>query len=112
MVVKYLCDRVAVMYLGVLVETAGAKELFENSLHPYTRALIAAAPRLDANRNEKRELLEGDPLASINRSPGCPFAPRCRYCQDRCRREKPEMAQRGPDHWVACFIEEPRATLT
>jgi oligopeptide/dipeptide ABC transporter ATP-binding protein len=106
-VVKYLCDRVAVMYLGVLVEVAGAQELFENSLHPYTQALIAAAPRLDADRNEKREILEGDPAGTINALPGCPFAPRCRYCQDLCRRERPELVERGTEHWVACHVASP-----
>jgi oligopeptide/dipeptide ABC transporter ATP-binding protein len=101
-VVKYLCDRVAVMYLGVLVELARARELFENSLHPYTQALIAAVPRLNADRNEKREILEGDPTGAINALSGCPFAPRCRYCQESCRQERPELVQRGAEHWVAC----------
>jgi oligopeptide/dipeptide ABC transporter ATP-binding protein len=103
MVVKYLCDRVAVMYLGVIVETAPAAELFHNPLHPYTQALIASAPKLEMDKIKSRELLEGDPAGAFDSLQGCRFAPRCKHCRDRCRGEKPPLVKTAEDHWAACF---------
>jgi peptide/nickel transport system ATP-binding protein len=104
MVVEYLCDRVAVMYLGVIVEIAPAEELFLQPLHPYTKALIAAAPKLEGGTGAAEPLLEGDPAASFAIGPGCRFAPRCRFCRDICRTAAPELVKRGEGHYAACHL--------
>jgi oligopeptide/dipeptide ABC transporter ATP-binding protein len=104
MVVEYLCDRVAVMYLGTIVEIAPAEELFEHPLHPYTQALIAAAPKLDADRSVKKELLEGDPGNPGHG--GCRFAPRCRLRQAECLTRQPALIRREGEHYAACFAAQ------
>ncbi len=102
-VVRHLADRVAVMYLGKIVEIADKKELFENPRHPYTEALLSAVPVPDPKIERKRQriLLEGD-LPSPDRKPvGCAFASRCPVVKDRCWAETPEL--KGKRHKVACF---------
>lgn len=101
-VVKHICDRVAAMYLGEIVEIADGKDFFNNPLHPYTRALISAIPIPDPTVEKKRILLEGDPSTPIDPPPGCRFHERCMFADDRCMKEKPPLKEMSPDHWVAC----------
>jgi oligopeptide/dipeptide ABC transporter ATP-binding protein len=106
MVVEYLCDRAAVMYLGKIVEIAPAEELFLRPLHPYTKALIGAVPKLTPPAEGQEDLLEGDPAAAIAPGGGCRFAPRCRFCRDICRNTEPELLPRGEGHYAACHVTE------
>jgi peptide/nickel transport system ATP-binding protein len=101
-VVEHISDRVAVMYLGNMVELTAAKELYENPLHPYTEALLSAVPRTDPDYVSQRIILEGDVPSPANPPPGCKFHPRCRYAVDICSSELPEWRELSDDHWVAC----------
>ncbi len=104
--VKHISDRVAVMYLGVMVELAGSNELYCNSLHPYTRALLSAIPIPDPDIEKQRNriLLEGDVPSPINPPAGCRFKMRCRLAQQVCHESQPELRQVGEDHYVACHL--------
>lgn len=102
-VVEYLCNRTAVMYMGSIVEIAGAKELFERPFHPYTQALIAAAPRLETGGG-KRELLGGDPPSPFDHNPGCRFSPRCPRRGEACLKTQPVLTEGGDGHSVACHF--------
>jgi oligopeptide/dipeptide ABC transporter ATP-binding protein len=119
-VVSLLSHRVAVMYLGEIVESGPTAELFSRPQHPYTEALLSAVPVPDpkAERARSRILLSGDVPSPVNKPPACPFHPRCPYVFDRCRAEKPalriqgtgnrEQGTEGAAHWVAChLLEEP-----
>lgn len=103
-VIRHMSDRVAVMYLGKLVEIGKKKELFDSPLHPYTRALLAAVP--SSNPKVKREeiILEGDVPSPINPPGGCRFHPRCKYALPICSREEPIFHRRGDDRWLACHL--------
>ncbi|HUC66637.1 MAG TPA: ABC transporter ATP-binding protein [Stellaceae bacterium] len=101
-VVERFCDRVAIMYLGRIVELAPTAELFARPLHPYTRALLAAAPRLAGRRRERGPPLPGDPPSATRRPPGCAFAPRCRYAEPACRADEPALRPAAPGHDAAC----------
>jgi peptide/nickel transport system ATP-binding protein len=101
-VVEHISDRVAVMYLGDLVELARADELYCNPLHPYTEALLSAVPRTDPDAIKQHIVLQGDVPSPANPPPGCKFHPRCRYQQEICQQEVPEWRELGDDHWVAC----------
>jgi oligopeptide/dipeptide ABC transporter ATP-binding protein len=105
-VVEHISNRVAVMYLGVIVELASAEELYDNPLHPYTEALLSAVPRTDPDHVSQRIVLEGDVPSPANPPPGCKFHPRCRYSQDICQAESPEWRELSEDHWVACHRAE------
>ncbi|MDR1948874.1 MAG: ABC transporter ATP-binding protein [Spirochaetaceae bacterium] len=107
MAVKYLCDEVGVMYLGKLVEQAPAGELFDNTKHPYTEALIAAVPRPDAAGLPRRLLPGGEPPAPGHSLRGCPFAPRCGIRTEQCLAEAPPLVKAGEDHLVACHLRSP-----
>ena len=102
-VVKYISDRIGVMYLGRMVELAPTEELFERTLHPYTRALLSAIPttEADADRRE-RILLEGDIPSPVNPPSGCKFHTRCYQCREKCKQEVPVFEDKGKGHWVAC----------
>jgi oligopeptide/dipeptide ABC transporter ATP-binding protein len=104
--VRHICDRVAVMYLGVIVELADQDELYENPLHPYTTALLSAVPIPDPkkDRNRQRIILTGDVPSPINPPSGCRFHPRCPLAIDRCSQERPEWREAAPNHWVACHL--------
>jgi oligopeptide transport system ATP-binding protein len=105
-VVRHLCQRVAVMYLGRVVELAEADELFDNPLHPYTQALLAAVPVPDPEVEATREFqpVQGEVPSPINPPPGCVFHPRCRLAIDRCRQARPGLRELRPAHWVACDV--------
>jgi oligopeptide/dipeptide ABC transporter ATP-binding protein len=107
-VVKHVSDRIAVMYLGHIVETADADTLYRRAAHPYTRALISAIPVPEPRHRSTRIVLKGDVPSPINPPGGCPFHPRCAHATDRCRAEKPAL--RAPDparpgHTVACHYD-------
>ncbi|HVB15381.1 MAG TPA: ABC transporter ATP-binding protein [Stellaceae bacterium] len=103
-VVRHLCQRVAVMYLGRVVELAECDELFDNPLHPYTRALLAAVPVPDPTVEASRAFqpVQGEVPSPINPPPGCVFHPRCTIAVASCRQARPELRQLRPGHWVAC----------
>jgi peptide/nickel transport system ATP-binding protein len=105
-VVRHICDRVAVMYLGKIVELAFSKELFDNLKHPYTEALMSAVPVPDPDYRVKRILLEGDVPSPVNPPPGCSFHPRCRYAKEVCRAEAPIFCDSGNEHFVACHFAD------
>jgi oligopeptide transport system ATP-binding protein len=105
-VVRHLCDRVAVMYLGKLVEIAESDELFDHPCHPYTRALLSAVPLPDPAAEQAREhqVLPGEVPSPLNPPPGCVFHPRCSLAEPACRERVPELLELRPDHWVACPV--------
>lgn len=102
--VRHLCDRVIVMYLGIMVEMAQRDELYDNPLHPYTKSLLSAVPIPDPHkeRQRKRIILEGDPPSPINPPKGCRFHPRCPIAKPHCAEIVPEWREISPNHWVAC----------
>ena len=103
--VKHICDRVAVMYLGKIVETAPKKELFNNPKHPYTQALLSAIPVSNPNYKKKRIILKGDVPSSVNMPSGCPFHPRCPKTIGICREQEPIFKDYdGNGHYVACHL--------
>lgn len=106
--VKYISDRVAVMYLGGIVELADSDELFDHTLHPYTKALMSAIPIADPDVEQarKREILSGDVPSPVNLAPGCTFCKRCAFAKDICHKEKPELKEVRPGHFVACHLCE------
>lgn len=103
-VVKYLSDRVAVMYLGKIVESSKTDDLFEKPMHPYTQALLSAIPVPDPSVKTKRIILEGDVPTPINPPKGCRFHTRCRYRMDICDKVEPEFKDIGGEHFVACHL--------
>ena len=103
-VVKHISDNIMVMYLGKCVEYARSDELFENPLHPYTKALLSAIPKLDLDARSKQiKLIQGEVSSPINVKPGCRFAKRCEHCEGRCLEENPPYREATPGHFVACF---------
>ncbi len=105
-VVEHISDRVAVMYLGNIVELAASDVLYENPRHPYTEALLSAVPTADPDHKSKRIVLEGDVPSPADPPPGCKFHPRCRYAKDICSKQIPEWREISTDHWVACHLTE------
>ncbi len=106
--VRYISDRVAVMYLGKFMELAGSSELYDHPMHPYTKALLSAIPIPDpeVQKNRHRIMLEGDVPSPINVKPGCRFVERCQYATERCRKEDPEFREIREKHFVACHRTE------
>ena len=103
-VIRHISDRVAVMYLGRIVEFGASQTLYENPYHPYTEALISAAPAPDPLKRREIILLEGDVPSPINPPRGCAFHPRCRYRQDICSERFPAHQEVEMDHWAACHF--------
>ena len=101
-VVKYISDRIGVMYLGVLVEIAPSQEIFDNPVHPYTEALLNAIPTTDNVEHKELKILEGDIPSPVNSPKGCKFHTRCDYCTEICRQIAPEWEEVSPNHFVAC----------
>ena len=102
--VKHISDRIGVMYLGYLVELADSEELFNNPVHPYTKALLSAIPipEPEIEKNRRRIMLEGTLPSPINLGNECKFASRCPYCADRCKSAQPPLKEIKPGHFVAC----------
>ncbi len=105
-VVQHISERVAVMYLGRIVETASSRELYRRPQHPYTEALLSAVPSMDPERERERIILSGEVPDPASPPPGCAFHPRCRYAQDRCRQEVPQWRQTSSGAGVACHFAE------
>ena len=105
-VVQHMCDSIAVMYMGKIVEESDRESLFNNPLHPYTRALLSAVPSADPSRRnrEQRITISGDPPNPIDLPPGCRFASRCPMVEERCKSVEPILTSREQSHQVACHL--------
>ncbi len=103
-VVKHFSDTIAVMYLGQLVEKAPADALFNNTMHPYSKALLSAIPIPSLKVKREKILLKGEISSPIDPAPGCRFAPRCPHAMDICTRENPQLLEIEKDHFVSCFL--------
>jgi len=105
-VVKHISDRVAIMYLGNIVEYADSEEIYRQPVHPYTQSLISAIPVPDPHRKVSRQVLSGDVPSPIDPPPGCHFHPRCPQVMDRCSQSVPELLAVDGEHCSACFLSE------
>ena len=105
-VVEHVSDRVAVMYLGKMVELTTRDELFRNPLHPYTKALMSAIPVPNPRMKRQRIILKGDVPSPLNPPRGCRFHPRCPAAVEKCSQEEPQFKELAPEHWVACWVAE------
>ena len=105
-VVKYISDRVVVMYLGTMVETAETDELYAHPMHPYTQALLGAQFSIHMDPSQKIQSIESEAPSPLDVPKGCPFQNRCEHCTDRCKAEMPKLKEIAPGHAVACFYVE------
>ena len=105
-IVKYISDRIAVMYLGSVVELATSDELYANTLHPYSKALLSAVPIPDPHKEaqKRRQIIDGDVPSPINKPKGCAFSSRCPLACDKCRESAPQLREAAPGHFVACHL--------
>ena len=103
-VVEYICDRIAVMYLGQIVEMAAYRDMYARAARPYTQALLSAVAVPDLSAKSERIILRGDVPSPINPPSGCRFHPRYTRCMDICPQEEPELKDLGDEHWVACHL--------
>lgn len=109
-VVEYISDRIAVMYLGRIVELSTTRQIFENTMHPYTEALLSAIPVVDPDNKSARIVLEGDVPNPAHPPEGCHFHPRCKKCMDICKKERPTLHKHicnGVEHFTACHLFDP-----
>jgi oligopeptide transport system ATP-binding protein len=104
-VVQYMSIRIAVMYVGKLVEVAESDELFINRFHPYTEALLSAVPVEDPFKRRDKQIIQGEVPSAVDPLPGCRFSPRCPYSIKKCKEENPELIEKTPNHFVACFVD-------
>lgn len=109
-VVEHISNRIAVMYLGKMIELATRDDLFRQPMHPYTRALISAIPLPDPTIKRERIILKGDVPSPINPPSGCRFHPRCWMARDICKEQEPVFEQKAPNHWSACHFAEEVST--
>ncbi|HEX9921623.1 MAG TPA: ABC transporter ATP-binding protein [Anaerolineae bacterium] len=105
-VVEHICDRIAVMYVGKIVEMADAEELLRHPLHPYTEALVSAVPPADPDIRLNRIPMDGEVPSPANPPPGCVFHPRCRYAKAICSREEPPLVEVEPNHYASCHFAQ------
>lgn len=104
-VVKHISNKIAVLYLGQCVEYASSEELFNNPIHPYTKALLSAIPIPNIkNRNKKRELIQGEITSPIEPKPGCRFAARCKFAYEKCVGKEVPLSKFSDEHFVACVM--------
>lgn len=103
-VAKYICDRIAIMYLGKIVELGDIEEVIDNPLHPYTRALISAVPVPDPRKKIGEIPIKGEVTSPIDLPKGCRFRPRCLYVKDICKKKEPELIEVSKNHYVACHL--------
>jgi len=103
-VVRHISDKVAVMYLGKIIEISPSKELYKNPLHPYTRILISSVPIADPSKKRERTVLKGDVPSPINPPSGCSFHPRCPIAVEKCKTIEPELRDVGGEHFVSCHL--------
>ena len=111
-VVQHISNRVAVMYLGRIVELSSNRTIYSEPLHPYTRALISASPVPDPDVVKERVILHGDVPSPIDPPPGCHFHPRCPRVSERCGRETPRLIELEPGHWVRCFLYDQESEMS
>ena len=105
-VVKYMADRIAVMYCGKIIEVGRTRDVVEKPLHPYTIALISSVPQPDPERSINEKPMQGEIPSPVNVPPGCRFHPRCPYAQDICKTKQPELIQADSGHWSACHFAD------
>lgn len=105
-VVKHISDDIAVMYLGQMIEKCSAKEIFKDTIHPYSQALLSAIPIPNVHEQKERMVLKGELTSPIDPKPCCRFAARCPYASDKCRAEEPNLREVRPNHYVACHYAE------
>ena len=105
-VVRYMANRMAVMYCGKIVEVGPTREVLEKPLHPYTTALISSVPQPDPTKRAKTVPVTGEVPSAVNPPRGCRFNPRCHYAQDVCRKDEPPLIEISPGHWAACYFAE------
>ena len=103
-VIKHISDRIAIMYLGRIVELCDANSIYENPLHPYTQALLSAIPPESPFEKRERIVLSGEIPSPIGEQKGCPLAKRCPKCMERCKTDAPQLKDVGDGHHVACFL--------
>jgi peptide/nickel transport system ATP-binding protein len=106
-VIKEMADQIAVMYSGKVMETASVDTIFNKNskfLHPYTEGLMNAIPTLHTERGSKLQVIPGSVPHPLNLPPGCHFAPRCAYCQDKCNQQLPELLEVEPNHYIRCYF--------
>lgn len=111
-VVEYISDRIAVMYLGRIVELADTEQIFEHTMHPYTEALLSAIPIVDPDHKHSRIVLEGDVPNPVHPPSGCHFHPRCKKCMEICKQKRPELKRHvidGKEHFCACHLFDQEA---
>ena len=114
-VTEYICDRIAVMYLGRIVELAQSEDLYANTLHPYTEALLSAIPVADLDKKTNRIILKGDVPSPVDPPSGCPFHPRCRYAKEVCKSDVPALKEykfEGRSHFASCHLIEQEAVVS